>query len=99
APKPPPRAPAANPAPASKPVVKQRTFASADEASAALVEVVRAGDVNGLLAGVGPGSGDWVFLGDKVADANDWKKFLAAYDQKHALDAKDTRAILNVGND
>ncbi len=87
------------PAPAAKPVMKQRTFASADEAVGALVEAVRAGDVNGLLAVVGPGSGDWLFSGDKVADANDWKKFLAAYDQKHALDAKDTRAILNVGND
>jgi hypothetical protein len=84
---------------AAKPIAKQRTFASADEASAALVEAVRAGDVSGLLAVVGPGSGDWLFSGDKVADANDWKKFLAAYDQKHALDAKDNRAILNVGND
>lgn len=94
-----PATPAAKPAPAAKPVVKQRTFASADEASSALVEAVRAGDVNGLLAVVGPGSGDWLFSGDKVADTNDWKKFLASYDEKHALEAKDTRAILNVGND
>jgi hypothetical protein len=92
-------APAAKSAPAAKAVVKQRTFSNADEAAAALVEAVRAKDVNGLLAVVGPGSGDWLFSGDPVSDANDWKRFLAAYDEKHALDAKDARAILNVGND
>jgi hypothetical protein len=92
-------APSAKSAPAAKPVAKQRTFASADEAAGALVEAVRAKDVNSLLAVVGPGSGDWLFSGDKVADTNDWKRFLAAYEEKHALDAKETRAILNVGND
>jgi hypothetical protein len=94
-----PATPAAKAAPAAKPAAKQRMFASADEAVGALVEAVRAKDVNGLLAVVGPGSGDWLFSGDKVADANDWQRFLAGYDQKHALDAKGARAVLNVGND
>ena len=91
--------PAASP-PAAKSAVKQKTFASADEAAQALAEAVRAKSVDGLLAVVGPNSSSWLFTGDMVADANDWKRFLEAYDKKHALEAAgDGKMILDVGDD
>ena len=85
--------------PAQKSAVTQKTFASPDEAANALIEAVRAKDANALLAVVGPGSGAWLFSGDPVADRNDWSRFLAAYDEKHAIDMEDGRAMLDVGND
>jgi hypothetical protein len=73
---------------AAKSAAKQSSFASSEAAAAALADAVRGKDVQKLLAVVGPGSGDWLFSGDQVQDANDWKKFLAAYDEKHSFDDK-----------
>jgi len=84
---------------AAKSAAKQKTFASAEEAAKALVEGVRAKNREAVLAVVGPGSASWLLSGDSVADANDWGKFLAAYDQKNALESKDGKSILVVGND
>ena len=92
------QAPASHPA--AKSAVQQRTFPSADEAVKALVEAVRAKNIDGLLAVVGPGSASWLFSGDPVADANDWTKFLAAYDEKHALEPQgEGKVTLDVGKD
>ena len=86
--------------PAKKSTVAQRTFASPEEASTALAEAVRAKKADDLLATVGPGSAEWLFSGDKVADTNDWMKFLAAYDQKSAIEKQgDSKALLHVGTD
>lgn len=86
---------AATPAPA-----QQRTFATADEAAAALAEAVRTGEVAKLLAVVGPASKSWLFTGDEVSDRGDWKRFLEAYDKKHAVVPKgDAKATLSVGDD
>lgn len=80
--------------------VAQRSFPTAEDAAAALAEAVRAQSVSDLLAIVGPGSRSWLFTGDKVADRNDWNRFLAAYDEKHVLEAQgDAKAILDVGDD
>ena len=85
---------------AAKSSIKQRTFATPDAAADALVEAVKNRNVDALLAVVGPGSTSWVFSGDSVADANDWKKFVAAYDEKKSFEMKgDGRAILQVGSD
>jgi hypothetical protein len=87
-------------APAAKPAAAQRTFATPEEAGKALADAVRAADVNALLAVVGPSSKSWLFTGDKVSDANDWKQFLAAYDEKNAFERKgDANAVLTVGKD
>jgi hypothetical protein len=94
-------APAAKPAAAKPaPAAKQRTFASAEEAANALADSLRAKDKEALLAVVGPGSASWLFSGDNVADANDWKTFLAAYEAKKTL-RKDgeAKAVLEVGPD
>ena len=97
-----PEAKAAKPAASSptKAAAKQRSFATPEEAAKALVDAVKASDVNGLVEIVGPASRAWLFTGDKVADANEWKLFAAAYETKHAL-VKDgeAKAILNVGKD
>jgi hypothetical protein len=90
---------AAKPAPA-KAAAKQRTFASAQEASAALAGAVRGGKVDELLAVVGPDSRSWLSSGDAVADRNDWSRFLAAYDKKNKLEKSgEEKMILNVGDD
>src|SRR5687768_10920538 len=67
---------------ASAPAAKQRSFPSPELAAQALIDAVKARDVNGMLAVVGPASKTWLFSGDSVADANDWKKFVAAYDER-----------------
>jgi hypothetical protein len=90
-------APAAKPA---APAVKQRTFASPEEAAKALADAVRALDKDALLAVVGPNSASWIFSGDKVADVNDWKTFLAAYEAKKTLRKEgDAKVMLDVGAD
>jgi hypothetical protein len=92
------QAPAAQ-APA-KPAAAQRTFATPEEAAAALADAVRAKSADDLLAVVGPSSRDWLFTGDKVADANDWNKFLAAYEEKKTFESQgDAKVVLDVGND
>jgi hypothetical protein len=78
---------------------KQRTFASAEEAATALTDAVRAKDVKALVAIVGPGSDQWLFSGDKVADANDWRRFLSAYEAGHTLETEGDRTVLAVGED
>ena len=86
--------------PASQPAAAQRTFASPEEASKALADAVRAKDVEGLLAVVGPSAKPWLFTGDDVADRNDWSRFLAGYDKKNALEKTgDNKAVLAVGDD
>jgi hypothetical protein len=78
----------------------QRTFASAEEAAKALVETLRAGDMKGVAAIIGPGSQGWIGSGDAVQDKEDLRRFLAAYDEKNALEAKDAGSfILAIGAD
>jgi hypothetical protein len=78
----------------------QRTFATPEEAAKALVEAVKAGDAKALIEIVGPQSKSWIFSGDKVKDAEDWKRFAANYEEKNAIVKDgDAKAILNVGKD
>lgn len=79
---------------------KQRTFATPEDAAKALVDAVRASDAKALVDIVGPGSRTWIFTGDDVSDANEWKQFVAAYDAKNALVKEgDARAVLQIGTD
>jgi hypothetical protein len=91
----------AAPAPqAAAKATKQSTYATTEEAAAALAGAVRALDPKALLTVVGPRSESWIFSGDPVSDRADWKHFLELYDVKHAilLDG-DAKATLTVGND
>ena len=78
----------------------QKTFATAEEAAKALAEAVRASNVAGMLEVIGPKSKGWLFTGDKVSDAAEWKSFLEAYDRKNALKKEgDAKAVLVIGDD
>ena len=88
------------PAAGNKADAGQKTFAQPEEAARALADAVRGADRNAILAVLGPQSKSWVFTGDDVADREDWKKFLTAYDRKNTIvNAGDARATLNVGDD
>lgn len=92
---------AAKPAAApKKAAAKQRTFASPEEAAAALVAAVKASDPKALIEIAGPASRGWIFTGDDVADARDWKRFAASYDEKNSIAKEgDAKAVLVVGKD
>ena len=90
-------APAAPPQ-TSAPATGQ-TFASSEEAVAALVDALRGGKREALQAVLGPGSEKLVNSGDKYADAAARQKFLDAYDVRHELvPAEADHMILKVGN-
>ncbi len=85
---------------AAKAGVQQRSFASPDEAAAALVAAVRAHDRQAVLAILGPGSNQWITSGDANADRAAGERFVSQYDAKHAISPQgDARATLNVGPD
>jgi len=78
----------------------QRVFATPDEAAAALVDAVKAHDKNAVVGVLGPGTEQWVWSGDNVADRAAGERFLKAYDQKHGIEmAGQDRATLTIGND
>jgi hypothetical protein len=77
-----------------------QVFPSPDDAVRALTTAVRESDTPKLLAIMGPGGQDIISSGDDVADRQRAQKFLALYDQKHALtDEGNGRKTLVVGND
>jgi Protein of unknown function (DUF2950) len=80
--------------------VKQKTFASPEEAVKALVGAVKANSNTELLAIFGPGSGDLISSGDEVADKNAREKFLSEYGEKNKL-VKETpdKVVLEIGSD
>jgi len=76
------------------------SFASPDEAMAALVEAGRSGDAQRLAELFGPGSEAIISSGDAVADATARKDFVRRFDEKHALVPEgDDKVTLQVGAD
>ena len=76
----------------------QLTFASADEAVAALIDAEKSDDQKQLVAVLGPGSGPLVYSGDRNASVADRQRFVAAYEAQHKLsEASPGRMILTVG--
>lgn len=77
----------------------QKSFASPQQAVAALVAAVQDETNGGLLAILGPGSEDLTSSGDKVADRNGRARFLKAYTEKNSLaQEEEGRAVLLIGN-
>ncbi|MGH9745930.1 MAG: DUF2950 domain-containing protein [Candidatus Acidiferrales bacterium] len=63
----------------------QKTFASAEEASQALVAAAQANDGKAMLEVLGPSGKDIVSSGDAVEDKVDRENFVAKYQQMHRL--------------
>ncbi|RPJ21335.1 MAG: DUF2950 domain-containing protein [Desulfobacteraceae bacterium] len=79
--------------------VKQRTFATPEEAVKALVEAMKANDEKALEAIFGPGSRDLIVSGDPVADQAGRERFVKLYDEKIRLEQTADKAVLSVGNE
>lgn len=78
----------------------QKSFASPEEAGAALVSAARSADQNRLTAIFGPGSTAVLFTGDAGTDRDRLNNFVAAYDQMHRWTAiKAGGEVLLVGAD
>jgi hypothetical protein len=78
----------------------QTTFASAQEAADSLVQAVKSGERSAVLAIVGGDTEKWITSGDAVADRDLAQRFVAAYEQKHAIAMdSDKRATLLIGPD
>lgn len=77
----------------------QRSFSTADEAAGALVQAAKAHDRAALVAILGPGSDEWISSGDAVADRAAAERFVAAYEQKHAIAPDGEHATLLLGPD
>jgi hypothetical protein len=77
----------------------QPSYASSDDAAAALVAAARSQDTVALRAVLGPGSAPLVSSGDRHADEAAMRRFVEAYDAGHALlpDGSD-RMMLEVGS-
>jgi hypothetical protein len=77
----------------------QKSFATPQEGAKALVDAVRAGRANDILALIGPSSKSWLLSGDKVSDRAEWKRFLDAYDRKNSIRMEgDSKAVLEAGD-
>jgi DUF2950 family protein len=85
--------------PPASAVAAQRRFTSLEEAAQALVDALRAGDQNAMLAVLGEQGKPVVSSGDPVADRRARERFVAAYDMKHRLEAGGGKVVLVVGSD
>jgi Protein of unknown function (DUF2950) len=79
--------------------VKQRSFASPEDAIKAMVEALKANDVKALEAILGPGSKELVSSGDPVADRSGREKFVKLYEEKNRLEQTGDKAVLSIGNE
>ena len=76
----------------------QKTFASPEDAVAALVQAVKAHQRADVLSVLG-NAGDWISSGDAAADRRLGERFVAAYETKHAIQRDGDTAKLTIGND
>ncbi|MFO1273117.1 MAG: DUF2950 domain-containing protein [Rubrivivax sp.] len=90
----PPQKAAAAPAQAAP---QRMHFAAPEAAVNALLDAMRKDDVAALQRILGPGSVNIVNSGDAAADDEARNKFVAAFDERHAIDVADGRATLVVG--
>ena len=84
----------------SKEIVAQTTFASPEEAGAALSQAAKSGDQGALLAIFGPEAKDVLSTGDSVKDKDILQDFVAAYSQMNRwVKIKAGGEVLNIGAD
>lgn len=79
--------------------IKQKSYASPEEAVKALVEAVKANNNDELLAIFGPGSEDIISSGDEVADKTHRERFVSAYAEMNKLQKEGPdKVVLHVGS-
>ncbi len=79
---------------------QQQTFQTPEAAAEALVAAAKAADARALLRVLGPDGEDIISSGDPVADANNRKLLVEAYDLKHGIEKDgDDKAMLTLGDD
>ena len=74
--------------------VKQRTFASPEEAVKALVEALKTKDIQALEIIFGPGNKDLVSSGDPVSDNAGADRFVSLYAEKSRLQEESAKKVL-----
>jgi hypothetical protein len=80
--------------------VQQKTFATAEDAVVALVDLEKAGNLDGLRALFGPGADKVLVSGDPVMDQRHREVFLTAYAERAGLMAVSaTSSVLYIGNE
>jgi hypothetical protein len=80
--------------------IKQKSYASPEEAVKALINAVRSGNKEELLAVLGPESEEIISSGDEVADKAARENFLIGYEQKNELEKENPdKVVLSVGQD
>jgi hypothetical protein len=84
------------PKPAATPA---KRFGSAEEATAAFVTALRAGDTPAALSVLGSEGRTLLISGDAVVDQQSRERFLTAYDAAHTLQPKGEAVVLRVGKD
>ena len=85
---------------AASPPAPVQSYATAEEAAAALAEALKSGKPDAIMGVLGQGSENLVNSGDAVVDATARQKFTAAYDEKHQLSANGAdKMTLVVGNE
>ena len=79
---------------------RPQAFATPEQAVAELIKSAKSDDPGAILKILGNGSRELVESGDPIDDANGRKRFVAAYETKHAIQSEGpNRAVLLLGND
>ncbi len=79
--------------------VTQKTFPSAEKAVEAMVDAVKADNIQSLLAIFGPGSRHIILSGDPVEDKQGREWFVKHYEEKNRLEETSGKVTLHVGSD
>ena len=78
----------------------QKAFATPEEAAKALVDAVRADNRKAVVDVVGGTARNWLLTQDEIADREEGRLFVAAYDRKNTVvKVGENKAMLTVGND
>ena len=77
---------------------RQKTFASPEEAVKTLIDALKAGSQEKIMAIFGPAGREVLSSGDAVEDRSVRERFLKAYETKNAVIRDgDTKAVLQIG--
>lgn len=80
--------------------IKQKTFASPEDAVKALMDALRANDDKELLAIFGPGAESLVSSGDKIKDKAGREQIVKRFEEKNSLEKQgEEKVVINVGKD